>query len=298
MERLKIRFGLSFWIFLAMATVLRKGYFAIMYFAAVLLHELAHYFVADRLFYRCYEVRVSVFGAVLYGDFTDVYPRDRILIAVAGPAVNFVAAVLCLALWWVAPQTYVPTENFFAANITMGLVNLLPCYPLDGGRVLTGLLEKYTAKAIAYTKTATWIVGFVLFGVFVLSLFVGLNLFAVGLFALGLLGGVAGESGGECYVRTSYADNLWRRRGMEKKTLVFTADSRVSDVAKRMRGNFLYSLDVVDRDLRVVATFDVAQVESLVLDNPPATLLCDVIGNGNKNAAPSSVGAVENCAEK
>ena len=196
MERLKIRFGLSFWIFLAMATVLRKGYFAIMYFAAVLLHELAHYFVADRLFYRCYEVRVSVFGAVLYGDFTDVYPRDRILIAVAGPAANFVAAVLCLALWWVAPQTYVPTENFFAANITMGLVNLLPCYPLDGGRVLTGLLEKYTAKAIGYTKTATWIVGFALFGVFVLSLFVGLNLFAVGLFALGLLGGVAGESGG------------------------------------------------------------------------------------------------------
>ena len=65
-----------------------------------------------------------------------------------------------------------------------------------------------------------------------------------------------------------------------------------------MRGNFLYSLDVVDRDLRVVATFDVAQVESLVLDNPPATLLCDVIENGNKNAAPSSVGAVENCAEK
>ena len=53
MERLKIRFGLSFWIFLAMATVLRKGYFAIMYFAAVLLHELAHYFAADRLFYRC-----------------------------------------------------------------------------------------------------------------------------------------------------------------------------------------------------------------------------------------------------
>ena len=98
MERLKIRFGLSFWIFLAMATVLRKGYFAIMYFAAVLLHELAHYFVADRLFYRCYEVRVSVFGAVLYGDFTDVYPRDRILIAVAGPAANFVAAVLCFVV--------------------------------------------------------------------------------------------------------------------------------------------------------------------------------------------------------
>lgn len=116
MERLKIRFGLSFWIFLAMATVLRKGYFAIMYFAAVLLHELAHYFVADRLFYRCYEVRVSVFGAVLYGDFTDVYPRDRILIAVAGPAANFVAAVLCLALWWAAPQTYVPTENFFCGK--------------------------------------------------------------------------------------------------------------------------------------------------------------------------------------
>lgn len=156
MENLKIRFGLSFWIFLAVATLLKHGYFATVYFTAVLLHELAHYAVARARFYHCYEVRVSVFGAVLYGDFRDVEPRDRIAIALAGPLANAVMCVLCLALWWAFPSTYVFTEVFFAANASMACVNMLPCYPLDGGRVVTGLLEKYTQKALKISQSVIY----------------------------------------------------------------------------------------------------------------------------------------------
>lgn len=276
MERLKIRFTPSFVIFIAMAMLLRRGHFAIQYFLAVLLHELSHYVVADRLFYRCYEVRVSVFGAVLYGDFADISPRDRILVALAGPAANLVCVALCFALWWVAPSMYVGTEYFFSANITMAVVNMLPCYPLDGGRVLSGLLEKCTTNGVKIAKVCTWIVGSGLFALFVVSLFVGANLFGVGLFALGLLCGVVSEAN-ECYVKLGVAHNLWKRHGMEKKSLVFTADSKVADVAKRINGNYLYCLDVVDESLLPVASFDVAQTESILLHFDGRVALKDVV---------------------
>ena len=276
MEDLKIRFTTSFWIFAAVAIVLKQARFATMYFVAVLLHELSHYFVANRLFYRCYEIRVSVFGAVLYGDFVDVEPHDRVLIALAGPCANGLFCVLTFALWWIAPATYVWTDCFLSANAGMGLVNLLPCYPLDGGRIVTGLLDKFTTKALKYVKMSTWIVSSTLFAVFVVSLFVGYNLFGIGVFALGLLSGVVGDNAGECYVRIRRADDLWRKRGMELKTLVFADNCTLHDVAKRVRGNYLYCLDVVDRDLQVVARLSAAQLEQALLELPQDTELSRV----------------------
>ena len=273
MENLKIKFTVSFWVFMAVAVVLKQARFAIMYFVTVLLHELAHYFVAAKLFYRCYEVRVSVFGAVLYGDFCDIQPRDRILVALAGPFVNALLCFGCLALWWAMPSMYVFTECLFSTNASMLVANLLPCYPLDGGRVVTGLLEKRTTNAVKYVKLATWIVVFVLFGLFVLSLFVGYGLFGVGTFALCLASGVLTESGGECYVKISRCEDLWRKSGMELKTLVFACDCTLADVAKRVRGNYLYRLEVVDRDLHVVTKLSAAQLEQALVELPQTTRL-------------------------
>lgn len=276
MADLKIRFGVSFWIFVAVAIALKQGGIAISYFAAVLLHEISHYVVAKRMFYRCKEIRVSLFGAVLYGDFADVAPRDRIAIALAGPLANVTACCLCLALWWSVPAAYVFTQYFFATNLSMAVVNLLPCYPLDGGRIVSGLVEKYTTKAIKYVKVSTWIVASGMFAVFVVSLFVGENLFSVGLFALGLLGGVVGE-GTPCYTRASCRYALERKHGMEKKTLVFTVDSTLANVAKRLRGNYLFCVEVVDKDLNIVGRLSVAQTEKALFGLPCNTKVVDAL---------------------
>ncbi len=257
------------------AVVFRQGYFAATYAIAVLLHELSHYLVASKLFYHCNEIQLSIFGAVLYGEFQDVTPGDRVKIALAGPACNLILCVICSALWWIAPETYYYTEDFFFANISMALVNMLPCYPLDGGRVLTGLLEKKLDKrAVKVTKVLTVAVSLALFGVFVLSLFTRHNLFNVGAFAVCLFSGIF-ATGKECYVRTAFSVNRARflRKGMEKKTLVFSQNNKLSDVAKRMQGNFLYCLEVVDDDMQVVARYSVTQLEELIIDTPLDTPL-------------------------
>ena len=275
MERVRLVIKPSFWIFLVVAIVFKQGYFATMYSFAVLLHEISHYIVANRLFYRCKEIQLGIFGAVLYGDFQDVNGADRIKIALAGPLCNLALCLVCFALWWIAPTTYYYTESFFTANMTMACVNMLPCYPLDGGRVLTGLFEKKLGnKALTLTKRFTVVFSLMLFGVFVFSLFNGSNLFSLGLFAIGLFSGVFAH-GKETYERTVFAMNKRRflKRGMEKKTLVFYQNNTLSDVAKRMQGNFLYCLEVVNSDMRTLRSFSVAELEQLVIDNPLDTPL-------------------------
>ena len=275
MERVKIRIKLSFWLFLVVAVVFKQGYFATMYSFAVILHEIAHYVAASKLFYHCKEIQLGIFGAVLYGDFQDVAGADRVKIALAGPLCNIALCLICLALWWIAPDSYFFTESFFTANATMACVNMLPCYPLDGGRVLTGSLEgKLGKSALKVTKTLTIVISLVAFAAFVVSLFTGVNLFSLGLFAIGLFSGIFAQ-GKEFYVRTNFAVNRTRflKKGMEKKTLVFSQKNTLADVAKRMQGNFLYCLEVVDDDMEVIARYSVSQLEELVLETDLSTQL-------------------------
>lgn len=277
MERLGLKFSIkpSFWAFILVAVLFRQGFFALNYAIAVVLHELSHYLAANRLFYRCKEISVSVFGAVLYGDFADVTPPDRIKIALAGPCANIVLATLCLAVWWIAPDSYYYTEDFFTANVSMACVNLLPCFPLDGGRVLTGVLEgKFGDKSVVIARNVTVVLSLILFGLFLCSLFTGDNLFSLGLFAVCLFSGVFAK-GKECYVKTTFAQNrgAFLKKGMEKKTLVFALNNTLRDVAKRMQGNFLYCLEVVDDDMEVVCRYSVAQLEQLVITFPLDTPL-------------------------
>ena len=276
MERVRLKVKPSFWLFIAAAVLFRQGYFALNYTFAVILHELAHYLVASRLFYHCTEIQVSIFGAVLYGDFQDVTPVDRIKIALAGPLCNVALAIVCLALWWTVPDSYYFSENFFTANISMACINMLPCFPLDGGRVLTGVLEKKLdgKRAVNVTKKCTVILSLTLFAVFVYSLFSRHNLFSLGLFAICLFGGVF-SNGKMCYVKTTFTQNRRKflKRGMEKKTLVFNEDNMLADVAKRMQGNYLYCLEVVDVNMEVVSRYSVAQLEQLVITTPLDTPL-------------------------
>ena len=275
---MKVKIQPGFWVFIVAAVVFRQGYFAAMYSIAVLLHEMAHYAVANRLFYRTVEIRLDLFGAVLYGDFQDVSGRDRIKIALAGPVANLCLCLACLALWWCFPDSYYYTEVFFTANMTMACVNMLPCYPLDGGRVLTGLLEaRLGDKAIKVAKGCTLVISLVAFALFVISLFCETKLFPLGLFAIGLCSG-AFVKGRQSYERSALINREhFYKKGMEKKTLVFDKKNTLADVAKRMQGNFLYCLEVVDGDMNTVAHFGIAQLEHLIVTVPLNTKLYEIV---------------------
>ena len=114
-----------------------------------LLHECGHIFCAAKLGFECTKVSLMPFGAAATCDLEGISPADEIKLALAGPAVNFVLCVGVAGLWWFYPASYAYTDLIFYANAAMLILNLLPAYPLDGGRVASCVLRKFLkAKAV------------------------------------------------------------------------------------------------------------------------------------------------------
>jgi Zn-dependent protease/predicted transcriptional regulator len=118
---------------------------AILLFFSVLLHELGHSYVA--LYYRIpiEQITLFIFGGVAHMRREAPSPKAEFLIAVAGPAVSFVIGGICflLVLLAEAVQRQQGLQGVIMlgvllgmVNVQLGLFNLIPGFPLDGGRVL------------------------------------------------------------------------------------------------------------------------------------------------------------------
>ena len=124
------------------------GYFGLLasYILCLLFHEFAHAIVAKRLGYKLNKINLMPHGVSISGNNVYFCYKDEIKIAIAGPLSNFVFVVVLLALWWAFPQIYVYTYDLYVSNLVIGVVNLLPIYPLDGGRILLAILSKKTNR--------------------------------------------------------------------------------------------------------------------------------------------------------
>lgn len=111
-----------------------------------LLHESGHVFCAAKMGFECESVKIMPYGAAAVCDMEGIKAWDEIKLALAGPLVNAAICVFLAGLWWFFPQTYAYTDTVMQANVAMLLVNLLPAYPLDGGKVAGCLLTKFFGK--------------------------------------------------------------------------------------------------------------------------------------------------------
>ncbi|MFQ5694697.1 MAG: site-2 protease family protein [Terriglobia bacterium] len=123
--------------------------FIVLVFVCVLLHELAHAYVSVRYGLRVRSITLLPIGGLAMLEDLPREPRQEIHIALAGPAANFVLALwLAGLLVLVDPSALLRPSlsgaallaSLFWANLYLGLFNLLPAYPLDGGRVLRAWL--------------------------------------------------------------------------------------------------------------------------------------------------------------
>ncbi len=142
----------------AMITV---GLAAVCLFATVFLHELAHVLVAKDFGYNTRSITLYPFGGVARVEMPmDVPPRDELYIALAGPMVNAVLALIFLPLAWFYGNPY---GLLALLNFLMFAFNMLPSYPMDGGRVMRSLLArrwghaKATKVAITVSRVFAWI---------------------------------------------------------------------------------------------------------------------------------------------
>ncbi|MGN1201068.1 MAG: site-2 protease family protein [Candidatus Caccovivens sp.] len=150
---------------------------AISYLLAILLHEYGHYFMAKRLGYKLSRFSISPYGAELAYSGQNFDFRDELKIALAGPIVNLLSSLLVVGIWWVFPIFNYFSESFVYISLLLALFNLLPAYPLDGGRVFICLFSYFTEKKLA--KRITIICNIILsvffFATFFVCCFINFN---------------------------------------------------------------------------------------------------------------------------
>ena len=116
------------------------------YFISLLYHELAHALVASKLNYKCEKIVIYPTGALLSGAYDEFSYKDEIIVSLAGPLSNLAMSIFMIFVWWIFPETYNFTSVFVLANVSLFLFNLLPIFPLDGGRVLLAILSYKTNR--------------------------------------------------------------------------------------------------------------------------------------------------------
>jgi stage IV sporulation protein FB len=103
-------------------------------------HEAAHALAARALGLRLLEIELAPFGGVAQIEDVERAPAREALVAAAGPLCNLGLAALGGLFAYCAPQSAPHLAGFIAANLVLCFFNLLPAYPLDGGRLLRALL--------------------------------------------------------------------------------------------------------------------------------------------------------------
>jgi Zn-dependent protease len=243
---------------------------ALLLFGSILLHELGHAVVARRYGVEIEGIQLWLLGGVARMKDTAHRPEEELRFALAGPAVT-VAIVLVFglavaALPASAPDALTSLLAYQALVNSLILVfNLLPAFPLDGGRVLRAILWRRSGDMDRATVTAAG-VGRSFAYVLIALGFAGAFLGAPGLLWLGVIGiflivaGNAEEAG----VRLkSTFQGLGLRRVMAVPASTLDADSTVADALRDSFAPLAYHAFPVIEGGRPVGILSIDQVEGL-----------------------------------
>jgi|GEM_PF-833506 len=142
----KVEFHISFLLLLLIVVLSGNAAFAAASVIFSMLHEMAHKETAARLGYTPEKISFGLFGGVLHIREGFVKPRHELLIHLSGPTFNIVTA---LALYWLDLYFYLPwLQPVILANAVLALYNLMPFYPLDGGKIT----DLYMAVFLGYGR--------------------------------------------------------------------------------------------------------------------------------------------------
>jgi Zn-dependent protease len=221
-------------------------------FAIVVLHELGHALTARRFGIRTRDITLLPIGGVARLERMPSKPSQEFLVAIAGPAVNFVLALLLFATlvamgaiqdttrWTLVGGPFL--AKLMWTNLALGAFNLIPAFPMDGGRVLRALLAMRTSYLRATDIAALVGQGLALaFGL--VGLFVNPFLVFIALF---VWIGAQGEAR-MAHVHAALA-GVPVAEALVTRLVAVSPDEPVSSVAQHMLAGFQDDVPVLDRD--------------------------------------------------
>lgn len=265
MAGLKFKIHPLFFIFGLYFAFTGRIFIFLIYTITALMHEFGHLIQAEKLGYTMNKITLMPYGAIISGNITGLKLKDETLLALAGPVLNLIIALFFTALWWIIPDIYAFTDVVVTANLTIALVNFIPAYPLDGGRILFSLLACKTTEKTAriIVRTLGFIFFFVLLAIFIYSCFKGFNL-TILFFALFIISGLFYKTRENTYLRIFNIGNNRLKRGMEIKKYAVSRQTTLKKIVNIIDAECLSEIVVLDSEGNKLALFNHRQLLKII----------------------------------
>ncbi|HSR52563.1 MAG TPA: site-2 protease family protein [Acidobacteriota bacterium] len=273
--------------------VLEGIVFILAVFGIVVLHELGHALTARRYGIETRDITLLPIGGVARLEKMPEDPRQELWVALAGPAVNVVLAALFIALvvglWGAGTLTNIEVVggSFLAQmagiNIVLAVFNMLPAFPMDGGRVLRALL----AMRMDYVQ-ATQVAASIGQGMALLFGFLGLltNPFLIFIALFVWLG--ASEESGMVQMKTAMS-GLPISHAMITEFRTLDPSDSLRHVVDHLLAGFQQDFPVVDREGELLGVLTRSDLVSALRNKGEETRVYDVMQTDFEVAHPNEM---------
>jgi Zn-dependent protease len=266
--------------------------FVVLLYASVLVHELSHSMVARGYGLPVRRILLYPLGGVSEIDQEPQTPAREFLVSAAGPALSLVLGAIGFALMQGLRENTISwslARSLMVANVIVGLFNLLPGLPLDGGRMLRAVVWKLTGKPTAATISAAWVGRVIAIGLLALPYFAGgwdggnvvSNLWLVVIAAFMWVGA------GQAIRATRFRERLpaVQARRLARKAISVSADLPLAEAIRRADESRARAVVVVDHDDKPIAIVN----ETAVMATPPQRRPWISAGSMARSIEPSLV---------
>jgi len=248
--------------------------FVVLLYVSVLVHELSHSLVA-----RGYGLPVRRILLYPLGGFSEIErepptPGREFLVSAAGPALSLVLAAACYGLMHVVALNTVAgtlVSQLRWANLVVGIFNLLPGLPLDGGRMLRAVIWKLTGRQASSTIAAAWAGRVIAVSLFVLPFLTGVVNGTGGdmvtVLWLAVIAAFMWTGAGQAIKATRFRARLptLQARRLARRAVSVAADTPLAEAIRRADENQARAVVIVDHEDKPIAIVN----ETAVMATPP-----------------------------
>lgn len=239
---------------------------------------MGHAYIAKKLGYKLKNISFLPFGAELNIK-QKFFKNHEILIAIAGPIVNILLMMIGWALCWLFPLSYFYLNDFIFANLVIFIFNMLPIYPLDGGRILLGFLKKKieVEKAEKIIYIISFSLSILLFLIFIFTLFFSPN-YTIGVISIFLTTSSLGFNKLAIYEKNYMIRDYEKlfKKGCEVKVLAINKEMPIYKLPNYIDANHFCIFVVFNDSKKVCKIILENDVEKILLNNDSSCKINDI----------------------
>ena len=273
----------------------------IILFLSVLIHELSHSMVA-----RSYGIKVRQIMLFIFGGVSDIEEEPKefkkeFKMAIAGPAVSLALSALFAGLWWINTTAITTTINsspddfyntvlimsdgilLYASilNLILGIFNLVPAFPMDGGRILRSLLFSRNKNYDKSTRIAVRIgimISYVFFGLGILTILSGFFVSGIWIILIGWFLQNGAQSYMYQYDIMKILSNIRLEELMKPNVISVPEDISVNTILRNYFNVYMKSsFPVTKLDYKIVGMITLKSCQNVLESERNSTFVKDIM---------------------